>query len=166
MRFVQRECDRARQWASADVDGELSDFERVLLHAHLSGCHACTEFHRDIVGVTRAVRAAPPAQLTRPIEITRVRRRHRLRLAPAAAAMAAAAVGLGSLLASSQFRSSSVGSAVVHHARSFRFDPDTAAAAKRQAVLTSASQRQARNVAAIAQTWQSSVHGGPVLVDR
>jgi predicted anti-sigma-YlaC factor YlaD len=28
-------CERARQWASADVDGELSTFERALLEDHL-----------------------------------------------------------------------------------------------------------------------------------
>ena len=166
MRVVHRECDRARQWVSMDVDGELSEFESVLLDAHLAACPSCAEFRHDVSGLANALRAEPAAQLTRPIEIARVRRRHALRLAPAAAAMAAAVLGLGSLLASSQFRSGSVGSAVVHHARSFSFDPDTAYAAKRQPALTPATQRQVRNIAVLAQTWQSSPHGGPVLVDR
>jgi len=148
---VRRECDRARQSASIDVDGQLSEFERTLLEAHLVGCQSCAEFHREIAGLTHAIRAAPAAQLTRPIEVARVRRRYGLRLAPAAAAMAAAVLGLGSLLASSQLHTGSVGNAVVHHARSFKFDPDTAAAAMRQPVVT--------------QTAQSSVHGGPVLFD-
>jgi len=151
VRFVCRECDRARQWASIDVDGQLSEFERTLLDAHLVGCQSCAEFRREIARLTQVVRAAPAAQLTRPIEVARVRRRYGLRLAPAAAAMAAAVLGLGSLLASSQLHTGSVGDGVVHHARSFKFDPDTAAAAVRQPVVT--------------RTAQNSVHGGPVLFD-
>ena len=38
------ECERARQWASTEIDGELSSFERVLLHAHLDACPSCSEF--------------------------------------------------------------------------------------------------------------------------
>ena len=102
------ECDRARQWASTELDGELSSFERVLLHAHLDACPACNAFSSEIGGLTRTLREAPLEQLASPIEIARPRRRLSLRLAPAAAAMAVAAVGLGSLLASSAVRSSSV----------------------------------------------------------
>jgi predicted anti-sigma-YlaC factor YlaD len=160
VRFVHRECDRARQRASIDVDGELSEFERALLDAHLADCQSCGEFRREIAGLTQAVRIAQAAQLTRPIEIARVRRRYGLRLAPyglrlapAAAVMTVAVLGLGSLVASTQLHSGSVGNVVVHHARSFKFDPDAAAAAVRQPVVT-------RVLA------QSSVHGGPVLFDR
>ena len=101
------ECDRARQWASTEVDGELSNFERVLLHAHLDACPSCREFGESITGLTTALRQARLEQLAQPIAIGRPRRRARLRLAPAAAAMAVAAVGLGSILATSM-RSSSV----------------------------------------------------------
>jgi predicted anti-sigma-YlaC factor YlaD len=101
------ECDRARQWASTEVDGELSSFERVLLHAHLDACLSCREFSGTLAGLTTALREAKLEQLEQPIVISRVRRRARLRLAPAAAAMAVAAVGLGSMLATSM-RSSSV----------------------------------------------------------
>jgi predicted anti-sigma-YlaC factor YlaD len=105
------ECDRARQWASNELDGELSSFERVLLHAHLDACPPCREFSNEIGGLTGTLREAPLVQLTAPIEIARPRRRLPLRLAPAAAAMAVAAVGLGSLLASSTVRSGSVATA-------------------------------------------------------
>lgn len=101
------DCERARQWASTEVDGELSSFERVLLHAHLDGCPSCSEFSGTITGLTKALREARLEQLETPIVIGRPRRRARLRLAPAAAAMAVAAVGLGSFLATSM-RSSSV----------------------------------------------------------
>jgi predicted anti-sigma-YlaC factor YlaD len=105
---MHRDCDRARQWASTELDGELSTFEHVLLRAHLVGCSSCKDFRASIAGTTRALRAAPLEQLESPVEIRRIRRRPRLRLAPAAAAVAVAAVGLGSFLASAQVRSSSV----------------------------------------------------------
>src|SRR5437763_15494921 len=95
------ECDRARQWASTEVDGELSSFERVLLHAHLDACPSCREFSGTITGLTATLREARLEQLERPIVIGRLRRRARLRLAPAVAAMAVAAGGLGSFLAAS-----------------------------------------------------------------
>lgn len=95
-------CERARQWASADVDGELSTFERALLEDHLGRCSSCREFSRDVGGMTSALRAAPLQQFDG-VVLGRVRRQVRLRLAPAAAAMAIVAVGLGSLVASTQF---------------------------------------------------------------
>jgi len=95
-------CERARQWASAGVDGELSTFERVLLEDHLGRCSDCREFSRDVGGLTSALRAAP-LEPFEGVVLGRIRRQVRLRLAPAAAAMAIAAVGLGSLVASTQF---------------------------------------------------------------
>ncbi len=98
---MQGHCERARQWASAVVDGELSTFERALLEDHLERCGSCREFSRDVNGLTSALRAAPREPFEG-VVIGRVRRQVRLRLAPAAAAMAIAAVGLGSVVASTQ----------------------------------------------------------------
>ncbi len=89
-------CDRARQWATAEVDGELSRFEIVLLRAHLDACPSCREFHAAVGGITETLRATPLQRLERAIEVKRLRWRVRSRLAPAAAAMAVAAVVLGS----------------------------------------------------------------------
>src|SRR4249920_1731181 len=100
-------CDRARHWVSADVDGELSTFERVLLANHLAGCPACQEFRTSVSGLTRTLRTAPLERFNVAV-IGRVRRRAHLRVAPAVAAMAVAAVGLGSILASSDVRTRSV----------------------------------------------------------
>jgi anti-sigma factor RsiW len=99
-------CDRARSWATADVDGELSSFERVLLNAHVADCSSCREFHAAVVNVTDMLRAAPLETLERTIDIGRLRRRVRvsLRIAPAVAAMAVTVVGLGSILASSNLK--------------------------------------------------------------
>lgn len=102
------DCDRARQWASTELDGELSTFERVLLHAHLNVCPSCREFHDTMAGLTAALREAPLEPFEGQVEFGRLRRRPRLRLAPAAAAMAVAAVGLGSFLATASVKSGSV----------------------------------------------------------
>jgi anti-sigma factor RsiW len=98
---MQGHCDRAREWVSAGLDGELSTFERALLSDHLERCASCGEFSRDLNGFTKALRAAPREPFEG-VVIGRVRRHVHLRLAPAAAAMAIAAVGLGSLVASTQ----------------------------------------------------------------
>ena len=105
---MSADCERARQWASIELDGELSTFERVLLRAHLAHCPPCRGFREHTNGLTHALRTAPLEQLEQPIQIGRMRRPLRLRLAPAAAAMAVAFVGLGSILATSAVRSSSV----------------------------------------------------------
>jgi predicted anti-sigma-YlaC factor YlaD len=152
------ECERARQWASTEVDGELSSFERVLLHAHLDACASCSEFSSTIGGLTNALREARLEQLETPIAIGRPRRRARLRLAPAAAAMAVAAVGLGSILATSM-RSSSVAAVrapvqvtVGPFASLDTMDLRTSQALKRLDAFQQASNSSAR-----------SLHGGPIL---
>jgi predicted anti-sigma-YlaC factor YlaD len=113
---MSADCERARQWASIELDGELSTFERVLLRAHLAHCPPCRAFREQTNGLTHALRAAPLEHLEQPIQIGGMRRRLRLRLAPAAAAMAVAFVGLGSILATSAVRSSSVGTGHVQAA--------------------------------------------------
>jgi len=160
---VNGDCHRAREWASTELDGELSTFERVLLHAHLAVCASCREFRAGIEGLTGALRAAPLEQFDRAIEMGRFRRRPRLRLAPAAAAVAVAAVGFGSILASSAVRSGSVSVAPVPaHAATGAFagldtmDLRTSAALERlnafQRIPTSNTNR--------------SLRGGPVLDER
>jgi len=156
------DCERARQWASTELDGELSTFERVLLRAHLAACGSCREFRRAIGGTTRALRAAPLEQLEGAIEISRTRRRLPLRLPAAAAAMAVAAVGLGSILASSAVRSGSVptgtrvGAPTAELARFETMNLSTSSAMERlnafQDLRRAASQR--------------SLRGGPVVQDR
>lgn len=157
------DCERARQWASIELDGELSTFERVLLRAHLAHCPPCREFRTDTNSLTHALRAAPLERLERPIEIGRVRRGLRLRLAPAAAAMAVAVVGLGSILATSAVRSSSVGTS--HN----RLPSVTAELAgnetmnlRTSAALEHMNAFQQMRVSAATR----SLRGGPVLQDR
>ena len=91
-------CDRAREWASLRVDGELSELESALLDAHLKRCGDCRTFVDDVAGLTRALRAAELEPLTAPVVLPR-RTRVSLRTAQMSAAAAAvvAAAGLGSL---------------------------------------------------------------------
>lgn len=122
---MHAQCERARSWASADLDDELSSFERALLDDHLAGCASCSEFRATVGGLTGALRAAPRESFEG-VVIGRVRRQIRLRLAPAVAAMAVAAVGLGSILASSAVRSGSIGRAQeVHSTPAVLTAPDT-----------------------------------------
>src|SRR6185312_8453462 len=52
-------CERARQWASLRIDGELSELEDALLEKHLEGCASCSAFAIRLAATTEAVRAAP-----------------------------------------------------------------------------------------------------------
>ena len=55
-------CERARQWASLRIDGELSELEDALLEKHLEGCVSCSAFAIRLAATTEAVRAAPQEQ--------------------------------------------------------------------------------------------------------
>ena len=153
-------CDRAREWATADVDGELSSFERVLLNAHLADCTACRDFDTSVTGFTTMLRAAPLEKLERTIDIGRVRRRLRipLRVAPAVAAMAVTVVGLGSILASSDLRPSSRISARSEFAGT---DTMNLATAKARANATASGPVRTLQVRS-----SRSLRGGPVIRDR
>jgi predicted anti-sigma-YlaC factor YlaD len=163
--MVHGKCDRARQWASLELDDELSTFERALLENHLDDCPSCAQFHAEIGGLTGALRAAPHEPFAG-IVLGRVRRRVHMRLAPAAAAMAVAAVGLGSILASSSFQSSSISRFAQH----VDVSPDDASAAVPDTMNVSTSKamqtRRAQTRAHIAPRSPRSLRGGPVISKR
>jgi predicted anti-sigma-YlaC factor YlaD len=104
VRPVHADCERARQWTSIALDGELSAFERFLLDAHLDGCAECRAFNSDVGQFTSALRDAP-AEPFAGVQLNVRPRRARLAFAPAVAAMAVAAVALGSVVASSHLGS-------------------------------------------------------------
>src|SRR5437764_8289703 len=111
---MPRECERARGWASAGLDGELSGFERILLAGHVASCPGCRSFQASTAGTAHMLRTAPLEPLETSFELRRVPRRVRFRLTPAVAAMAVCAVGLGSILASSVVRpGTAIGSPIV-----------------------------------------------------
>ena len=66
-------CNRAREWISLSMDGELSEFEQVLMAAHLERCAECRAFDADTRGFTTALRLAAPEALERPVAVPRRR---------------------------------------------------------------------------------------------
>jgi anti-sigma factor RsiW len=98
------ECTRAREAASARLDGELSELELAQLEIHLAGCLECAEYAVLIEDTTLRLRAADLIQPEEPIIVPRLRRRLRIMPAAAAAAViagvAASSFALGGALGS------------------------------------------------------------------
>ena len=98
MRTTARRCDRAREYASLRLDGELSDFESALLDSHIERCPSCRAFADDLVGVTERLRTAP---LEGPMIMVALPQRRfaalRTMQVSAAAAAAVSVVGIGAL---------------------------------------------------------------------
>jgi len=94
-------CERAREWASLDLDGELSEFERVLLRAHLDSCASCAAYTEKVTRTTDALRDAPLVAVGPRVALPG-RRRPALALRAyqlaGATAVLIAAIGLGSTL--------------------------------------------------------------------
>jgi predicted anti-sigma-YlaC factor YlaD len=87
-------CERARAWASLDLDDDLGEIERVLLDDHLARCSGCAAFVAGMRELTAVVRAAPQEQPRhRPLMLPVRRRPARLatRVAAAAAVVALSA---------------------------------------------------------------------------
>src|SRR4051812_7986348 len=100
VRLHPRTCERAREWASLRLDGELSEFEQVWLSTHLERCAGCAAYAASVTAATGALRSAEPLHLTQPVSLPARRRLlpvRALTIAGAAAAVAAA-VGLGTLM--------------------------------------------------------------------
>jgi predicted anti-sigma-YlaC factor YlaD len=88
-------CERATQWTSLDLDGELSELERAALHRHLERCGGCRAASAALGSFTSLLREAPLAEPSRPVVVAvtgrvRLRATRRAALAVLAAATAAA----------------------------------------------------------------------------
>lgn len=93
-------CERSRESLSLRLDGELSEFESVLLHAHLARCETCSAFGADLAGFTGMLRSAPLVEPERQAQLPRHRHlpmRGLRVVAATAVAAAAAAIGIGNL---------------------------------------------------------------------
>ena len=101
-----RSCERAREWASLRLDGELSEFEGTLLGAHLARCSSCSAYADSIRHATETVRHTPLVVLEAPVSLPARRRVLPMRVFQigAAAAVMVTAVGVGALLGSPSFR--------------------------------------------------------------
>jgi anti-sigma factor RsiW len=93
LRSHSRLCDRAREYSSRGLDGELSEFERALLENHLERCEPCRAYSVELEQIVGRLRAAPLEALPHPISLPS-RRRARGRVLQVAAAGAAAAVAI------------------------------------------------------------------------
>lgn len=86
-------CRLAREHISLQLDGELSDFERAALDAHLGACDDCRAYAASAAQVSAHIRTEPLEQPRFPVVLPhRSRVRIPLRTAQAAAAAAVVAV--------------------------------------------------------------------------
>jgi ferric-dicitrate binding protein FerR (iron transport regulator) len=94
MEIRPKSCERAAQFVSLELDGELSRFERAMLKRHLQRCAPCAAYARDVTGLTELLRAAPVEQIRLPIVFS-LQRSWVFRVLPSiAAAAAVAAIGV------------------------------------------------------------------------
>jgi predicted anti-sigma-YlaC factor YlaD len=153
---MQGQCERARRWASAELDGELSSFERALLHDHLGRCGDSRTFTDTVTGLTDMLRAAPPEPF-QGVVINRPRRRIHVPVARIAVAASVAAIGLGSLLASVQLKGPSVAASRIR---------ETPAVGGPDALnLRSLVMLEQQRSAALSNTPTRAVHGGRVVLE-
>lgn len=95
--FDEANCARARAWVSHELDGELSQLERLFLAAHVRRCGECARFAEDIRGFTQVVRTTPLESPTFTLELP-ARRPARARVVARVAiatSLVALAAGLG-----------------------------------------------------------------------
>ena len=94
-------CDRAREWVSRRLDGELSPLEDELLDRHLDACADCRVFEGDVRWATDVLRLTPQERPSRRVTLpapARTRLTGRRLTAVAAAASLAAGALVGALV--------------------------------------------------------------------
>ena len=62
-------CERAAQWISLDLDGELGRLEQAALVRHLRRCDRCRASSGEIGGFTTLLRGEPPIEPSRAIVV-------------------------------------------------------------------------------------------------
>ena len=91
-------CDRAREWVSLRLDGELSPLEEELLDRHLEACGDCRVFEGDVRWATDVLRLTPQERPSRRVILpaparTRVSGRRLTAVAAASSLAVGALVG-------------------------------------------------------------------------
>jgi predicted anti-sigma-YlaC factor YlaD len=90
-----------RAWISAELDGELFEFESILLRAHLGGCESCRTFKHDVAAFAGTLRDAPLESMSRPVVVSpRSRLAFRPLRVPGVAALAVLMIASGGLFTS------------------------------------------------------------------
>jgi ferric-dicitrate binding protein FerR (iron transport regulator) len=90
-------CERAAQWISLDLDGELGRLEQAALVRHLRRCDRCRTSSSEIESFTTLLREAPPIDPARAIVVPTpawARRRARATIRGGVLALVAAVAGL------------------------------------------------------------------------
>ncbi len=87
------DCARAREAASARLDGELAELQGAHLDAHLRSCPECSAYVAAISATTRRLRAAPLLQPAGSLVLESPRRRTGFVPVAAAAAIVVAVAG-------------------------------------------------------------------------
>jgi predicted anti-sigma-YlaC factor YlaD len=90
-------CDRAREWVSLGLDGELSPLEDELLDRHLDACDECRAFAEDVRWATDVLRLTPQERPARRL-IVRPAPRREVSARRVTAIAAVAALALGALI--------------------------------------------------------------------
>lgn len=90
------DCMRARESASTQLDGELSELEAARLDAHLRDCAECSAWAREVAGIVFELRKAPLVRPRRELTLPpmAVVRHMHVRAAGIAAAIVVGAAGL------------------------------------------------------------------------
>lgn len=92
------ECARVCEWISLRLDAQLSEFEEVLLEAHLERCTDCNAVAESITGVTEALRATRLEEPTFAFQLPHKRRVRAIGVRAVSAAAAVAVIGLSSFV--------------------------------------------------------------------
>lgn len=90
------DCDRAREGASARLDGELGQLDEARLEAHLAVCAECREFAAAISAAAVRMRQTPLEAAPAEVFVAHRRPFVRTRVATAAAATLLVAAAAGS----------------------------------------------------------------------
>jgi Putative zinc-finger len=90
-------CDRAREWTSLRLDGELSPLEDELLQRHLEVCDECRAFEYDVRWATDVLRLTPQERPSQRLRVS-VASKPRVTARRVTAIAATAALALGALI--------------------------------------------------------------------
>ena len=92
-------CERAAQWISLRLDGELSELEEAALDRHLEACPRCLALSARVGGFTWMLREQPLLEVPSPVVVAPLRSRRRARAAGKGGLVLAFAAAIGSAAA-------------------------------------------------------------------
>ena len=90
-------CDRAREWTSLRLDGELSPLEDECCERHLEVCDECRAFEYDVRWATDVLRLTPQERPSQRLRVP-VASKPRVTARRVTAIAATAALALGALI--------------------------------------------------------------------